>query len=130
RARYKLDVESQLGEEPALSLEQKQALYRIAQEALHNIVKHARARTVMLRLAQQQGEILLEIRDNGKGFDPTSPFPGHLGIRSMQERAAKMGGTLVIASAPGQETCVRVQVPLAEVLPEDPGGHKGTASIR
>ncbi|TMC23264.1 MAG: hypothetical protein E6J33_02125 [Chloroflexi bacterium] len=50
--------------------------------------------------------------DNGKGFDPTGPFPGHLGVRSMRERVTKIGGTLTIESAPGQGTCIRVRVPL------------------
>jgi len=113
RARYKLAVEADLADEPDLSLERKQALYRIAQEALHNIVKHARASTVVLRLARQEREILLEVRDNGKGFDPTGSFPGHLGLRSMRERATKMGGTLTIESAPRQGTCLGVRVPLS-----------------
>ena len=130
RARYKLTVEPDFDEEPDLSLEQKQALYRIAQEALHNIVKHARARTVMLRLAKQEEELLLEIRDNGKGFDPTGPFPGHLGMRSMQERAVKMRGTLIIDSAPGRETFVRVRIPLSEVVAEGPDGRKNAAPMR
>src|SRR5947209_4987337 len=64
RTRYKLTVEADVGEEPALSLEMKQVLYRIAQEALHNIVKHARASTVVLRLAEGEKEILLAVRDN------------------------------------------------------------------
>ncbi len=112
RARYKLTVEVDLADEPALSLEQKQALYRIAQEALHNIIKHARASTVLLRLTRQEREIILEVRDNGRGFDPTGPFPGHLGLHSMRERATKMGGTLTIESAPGQGTCLRMRIPL------------------
>ena len=112
RARYKLNVEADLVDEPALSLEKKEALYRIAQEALHNIVKHARASNVVLRLARQEREVFLEVCDNGKGFDPTGPFPGHLGVRSMRERVTKIGGTLTIESAPGQGTCIRVRVPL------------------
>jgi hypothetical protein len=60
RTRYKLSVDAQLGEEPTLSLEGKQALYRIALGALHNIVKHACASTVTLRLARQDGELILE----------------------------------------------------------------------
>jgi signal transduction histidine kinase len=88
----------------------KQALYRIAQEALHNIVKHARASVVELRLTGLADEIILEVRDNGKGFDPSAPFPGHLGLRSMRERATKMGGTLTIESLPGQGTCVGVRI--------------------
>jgi len=110
RARYKLTVEADLGEEPNLSLESKNALYRIAQEALHNIVKHARADTVVLRLTRQKDEILLEIRDNGRGFDPASSFPGHLGLHSMQERIAKVGGTLTIESKPGLGTCICAEV--------------------
>lgn len=111
RARYKLTVEADLGEEPDLSLESKQALYRIAQEALHNIVKHARASMIILRLTKQECEIILNVRDNGRGFDPAGPFPGHLGVRSMQERVTKVGGTLAIESASGQGTYIHVRVP-------------------
>src|SRR5438128_3104887 len=112
RTRYKLTVEADLGEEPNLSLEMKHALYRIAQEALHNIVKHARASTVVLRLARQEEEIILEVRDNGRGFDQAGHFPGHLGLRSMHERVSKMGGTLTIESIPVQGTCVGVRMPM------------------
>ena len=75
--RYKLSIDAQLIEEPPLSLECKQALYRIAKEALHNIVKHACASKVTLRLARQEGKLILEVCDDGKGFDPIGPFPGH-----------------------------------------------------
>jgi len=111
RTRYKLTVDATLDNEPDLPLEVKHALYRIAQEALHNIVKHARASTVALRLAQQGNEIILQVRDNGKGFDPARPFPGHFGVRSIEERVAKMGGTLTIESVPGQGTCIDIRVP-------------------
>jgi signal transduction histidine kinase len=112
RTRYKLIVEADLGEEPGLSIELKHALYRVAQEAFHNIVKHARASVVVLRLTGEANEIILEIRDNGRGFNPASPFPGHLGLRSMHERVMKMGGTLTIESLPGQGTCVGVRMPI------------------
>jgi signal transduction histidine kinase len=109
-ARYHLIVEADLGEEPDLSLERKHALYRIAQEACHNIVKHARASQVVLRLTEQEDAVILEVRDNGRGFDPTEAFPGHLGLRSMRERVAKVGGTLAIESATGRGTCIRAWV--------------------
>ncbi|HEX9134971.1 MAG TPA: sensor histidine kinase, partial [Ktedonobacteraceae bacterium] len=112
RTRYKLTVDADLGDELLLSMEIKHTLYRIAQEALHNIVKHARASMVVLRLSAQANEIILEVRDNGKGFDPAAPFPGHLGLRSMHERVTKMGGTLTIESAPAQGTCVCVCIPI------------------
>ena len=89
-------------------------LYRIAQEALHNIVKHAHARTVFLSLSRQDGELILEVRDDGKGFDPTEAFPGHLGLRSIQERVALLGGTYSLESAPAQGTCLRVRIPIHE----------------
>ncbi|HET8842706.1 MAG TPA: sensor histidine kinase, partial [Ktedonobacteraceae bacterium] len=111
--RHKLHVNTEIGEEPALSLETKHALYRIAQEALHNIVKHAHAQSVELRLAQKEDTLLLEVSDDGKGFDADQAFPGHLGLRSMQERAAKVGATLTIKSMPGQGTGVSIQTPLA-----------------
>ncbi len=112
RAHYKLSVDAQLIEEPPLSMECKQALYRITQEALHNIVKHACASTVTLRLTRQKGELILEICDDGKGFDPTSPFPGHLGLLSIKERTAQMGGTCTIESAPARGTYFRVCIPI------------------
>src|SRR6266480_4860683 len=111
RTRYKLTVEADLGEEPNLSQETKHMLYRVAQEALHNIVKHARATIVNLKLAGEENEFILEVRDNGRGFNPADPFPGHLGLRSMHERVTRMGGTLAIESVPGQGTCVGVRIP-------------------
>lgn len=112
RTRYKLTVDAQLGEEPALSLERKHTLYRIAREALHNIVKHAHANTVLLRLDRQDDELVLEVRDDGRGFDPTGPFPGHLGLRSIQERAVRLGGTCSLESAPSQGTRLCVRLPI------------------
>ena len=111
RTRYKLIVNTDMHFEPDVSLEVKQALYRIAQEALHNTVKHARASEVVLRLTRQETNVLLEIQDNGKGFDPKQPFPGHLGLRSMHERIAKINGILTIKSQSGKGTCVSACVP-------------------
>lgn len=111
RTRYQLSVEADLQDEPVLTLEHKHTLYRIAQEALHNIIKHAHASTVTLRLIQQENEIVLEVHDDGQGFDPTNAFPGHFGLRSMQERATKMEGTLTIESTPRQGTGLRLQIP-------------------
>jgi signal transduction histidine kinase len=112
RTRYKLTVEADLGEEPTLSLETKHMLYRVAQEALHNIVKHARATKVNLHLASEENEFILEVRDNGRGFNPAEPFPGHLGLRSMNERVTRMGGTLTIESVPEQGTYLGVRIPI------------------
>ena len=112
RTRHHLTVEAQLGAEPDIPFEQKQALYRIAQEALHNIVKHARATSAVLQLAQQADTLLLVVRDDGRGFDPTASFPGHLGLRSMRERAAKVGARFTIKSAPGQGACIEARVAL------------------
>jgi signal transduction histidine kinase len=110
-ARHNITVHTDLCEEPALSLTVKQELYRIAQEALHNTVKHAQATRVDLRLEQLSEVVILEVCDNGGGFDATASFPGHLGLHSMRERVTHLGGTFQIESAPGQGTRVRVQVP-------------------
>ncbi len=112
RTRYGLTVEAEAGEEPAIPLELKETLYRVAQEALNNIVKHARATKVVVRIVKREDEIALEVQDNGRGFDPAASYPGHLGLRSMLERVTKPGGTLSIESAPAQGTCIRVRVPL------------------
>jgi signal transduction histidine kinase len=111
RARHELQVEADLGDEPALPPAAKEALYRIAQEALHNVVKHAGARRVTLRLASEGDDVVLEVGDDGVGFAADGAFPGHLGLRSMRERAERVGGTLGIESAPGRGTTVRARVP-------------------
>ncbi|MDP9374410.1 MAG: PAS domain S-box protein [Chloroflexota bacterium] len=113
RARHNIEVAVDLCDEPEVPLERKEALYRIAQEALHNTVKHARAGKVGVRMRCDEREIALEIRDDGVGFDPTGSFPGHLGLRSMRERAARLGGTVAIESAPGRGTRLCAHIPLA-----------------
>jgi signal transduction histidine kinase len=114
RARYSIDIEIQcaLDSEPDVLLSVKEALYRIAQEALQNAAKHAQARTGKLVLEMVAGKLVLRIGDDGKGFDPADEFPGHLGLRSMHERAAGVGGVLKVESAPGRGTWVSAWVPL------------------
>ncbi len=91
----------------------KEALYRIAQEALHNAVKHANPSRLDVRLICASDSLVLEVCDNGAGFDPLTSYPGHLGLRSMRERAIGMGGSLAIDSAPDCGTQIRVRIPLA-----------------
>lgn len=112
QARYEIEVQASLCEEPEVSLAVKEALYRIAQEAQHNIVKHARATRVELLLECKQGEITLEVKDNGAGFDPQGDFPGHLGLKSMRERAERLGGKFELESAPGEGTCLKGTIPV------------------
>jgi PAS domain S-box-containing protein len=112
RARHQIEVETDFCPEPEVAFERKEALYRIAQEALHNVVKHARATRVELRLAQRDGVLLLAVQDNGQGFDPAGEFAGHLGLKSMRERALQLGGAVTIHSAPGQGARVVAQVPI------------------
>lgn len=111
RKRYKLNVVASLSEEPVCSLEKKHTLYRIAQEALHNVVKHARATAVTLLLAQEEQELLLEVCDDGKGFDPTISFPGGLGLQSMKERVGRLHGTLSIRSELEHGSSISARIP-------------------
>lgn len=116
RARHGLKVEEAFGGEPVLSLEDKQGLYRIAQEALHNAARHARATTVGVRLVSNASGICLEVWDDGIGFDAAGAYPGHLGLHTMQERAREVGGELEIESRPGGGTRVRVVLPVTRTL--------------
>ena len=92
----------------SLSLEKELALYFIAQEALNNILKHARAKNVTVSLKNKKSNIVLEVEDNGCGFDPKTTDWGGIGMRSMRERAVQIGGRLKISSAPGQGTKITV----------------------
>lgn len=84
-------------------------LFRIAQEALNNALKHASATSITLRLEQNEPFVELEILDNGIGFDRATIVEG-IGISSMQERAKQLGGDLIIDSTPGKGTSVRVAI--------------------
>jgi two-component system nitrate/nitrite sensor histidine kinase NarX len=86
----------------------KAAFYRIAQEALNNIAKHARASEALVNLRCRPEEVWLQIRDNGRGFDPAAVSPDHLGLGIMHERAEAVGATLKIESQRGQGTEVTV----------------------
>lgn len=92
--------------EKKLPVDVKIALYRIAQEALSNIIKHARATEIFLHLELGETGVRLRIEDNGRGFDPQSPGGGQLGLNIMRERAEEIGATLEIASRTKKGTCV------------------------
>ena len=111
RSRHGLVVVTELDPEPTLPAAVKEALYRIAQEALNNIIKHAQAGKVEIRLQAANGDIWLEVRDDGIGFDPDATYPGHLGLETMRERATAIGAGLEIKSFPGQGTLLQVRVP-------------------
>jgi signal transduction histidine kinase len=88
-------------------------VFRIAQEALQNVLKHAQAQHVVVRLGAGDGTLFLEVEDDGIGFDPDAPETRsrRLGLTSMEERAHRLGGTVQITSVPGAGTTVRVEAP-------------------
>ena len=95
----------------ALSAGAETQLFGIGREALVNAAKHSGASLIGVRVEARRSRVVLEIRDNGRGFDPGTGHPGHFGLDSMRSRAAEIGGLLTIASAPGQGTVVRVEAP-------------------
>ena len=95
---------------PALSPRTEAALYRVAQEALHNALRHSRAGTIGVRLARTARRVTLEVGDDGHGFTPEAPSGG-VGLASMRQRAANVGGTLSIRSG-ASGTLVRMAVPV------------------
>jgi signal transduction histidine kinase len=106
QARHGINVDFLPCEEPDLPLAVKEAVYRIAQESLTNVVKHSRATQGRVSLASTSAGLELQVADNGTGFDTGGDFPGHLGLRSMRERAEKSGGRLEITSQPDVGTRV------------------------
>ncbi len=86
------------------------AVYRIVQEALTNATKHGQATRVVVEINEDQTMVHLEIRDDGKGFDPSATTNG-FGLLGMRERAHLLGGELLIDAAPGQGACVRASIP-------------------
>ena len=89
----------------------EEGLYRIAQEALNNALKHAAAAGVVVRLRADDEQLVFEVADDGQGFDPaTAHAHGGQGLANMHDRARKLGGQLIVQSAPGQGARVRVEI--------------------
>jgi signal transduction histidine kinase len=96
-----------------LPLSVEEELYRIALEALNNVVKHAGAQCVTVQVCFDEHRVSVEISDDGQGYDPAeAQQSGGMGLRGMEERISRINGTLEIASAPGKGTTVTVKVPV------------------
>jgi signal transduction histidine kinase len=97
-----------------LGAAQQEAIYRIAQEAMHNALRHAGAERVGIRLSAEDDAVVLEVNDNGRGFDTDASgdrrAAHRLGLGSMRERARSVGGRLTVTSAEGRGTTVRLEV--------------------
>jgi len=99
---------------PPLDERVEEELFRIIQEALHNAVKHAQPSRVDIRLDEPDdaaGTLVVEVADDGVGFDPDITRPGHLGLESMRERTQRVGGRFTVDSSPAGSTTVRVVLP-------------------
>jgi two-component system sensor histidine kinase UhpB len=94
-------------------------LFRVAQEALHNVIRHAQVGRAQISLEYQPQEIILKVKDSGTGFNPVQSFvpPRGWGLAGMRERVESVGGQLNIESKPGSGTVVVVDVPVFDILP-------------
>jgi signal transduction histidine kinase len=107
----------------------EEALLRIGQEAVTNTVKHADAHCIRIELHFSETQVVLEIKDDGKGFAPeNSPGPndGHFGLLGMSERAKRLGGQITVTSAPGTGTVIRVEIPLHRHETQQPAHEQQT----
>ncbi|MFN2222925.1 MAG: GAF domain-containing protein [Candidatus Promineifilaceae bacterium] len=113
QSRHHIQVSAHFAaEEPDAPMPVKEALYRVTQETLNNVVKHARATKITLSLSSEDDQLVLEISDNGRGFDVNGSFAGHLGLRSMRERVEQVGGSLTITSTSRHGTQIIATAPL------------------
>jgi signal transduction histidine kinase len=109
------ELDLEVDGEPPADPDRDRELLRIAQEALNNAIRHAGAARILLRLQAADGALVLEVRDDGTGFDPgaTALRAQRLGLTSMEHRAHRLAGRLEIRSAIGAGTTVRLEAPLA-----------------
>lgn len=108
--RHNISLEFTLtGEERPLEANRENALFRIAQEALNNVLKHSQATAVSIEIRYEPQSVQVRVKDNGIGFDPTQT-EGQVGLQSMRERAVKHGGSATVTSEPGAGTLVEATV--------------------
>jgi signal transduction histidine kinase/uncharacterized protein YdeI (BOF family) len=109
-----------IGESRPMPEVTEENLMRISQEAITNAVKHSGATQVKIELHFLPNQVALQIKDDGKGFDPdhrAGPDEGHFGLLGISERAERLGGQVQITSSPGQGTLIRVEIPLTAPVP-------------
>jgi len=108
--------------ETRLSPEVETALFRICQEAMSNVARHAQATAVLIEVGADAREIRISVEDDGRGFDPDAPITGeqrkHWGIMGIRERAEILGGSAKVESAVGKGTRVEVRIPLSTMVIE------------
>jgi signal transduction histidine kinase len=113
RARYPLAIEFMACPEPAFSMQQREALYYIAREALCNVVRHAGAKHVDISLTTENGQVILSIEDDGAGFDPSVLARDEtMGLRNIEERTKLLGATFELRSRLGIGTRITVRLPV------------------
>ena len=115
------------GDVPPLGAAQDAAVYRVAQEALHNALRHSGARDIDISISGTASRFVLAVTDTGRGFSLDTPASG-LGLSSMRQRAEEAGGALTIRSAPGEGTIVRLEIPAGRlsghIHPVGPGSRR------
>jgi signal transduction histidine kinase len=97
--------------EPEAAIHVKEALYRISTEAVQNAIRHSGCRRLQIRLTHDDDAIRVDVIDDGRGFCPDAEYDNHLGLKTMRERAAALGGASAIRSSPGAGTHVITEVP-------------------
>ena len=110
--KLQIDADEQ---DPALPLAVKEAIYRVGMEALQNAIKHAKAQTVSIRLKAGLSNVLIEVKDDGAGFELQMNYDGRLGLHTMREQATEYGGTVNVQSAAGRGTIIQASFPLNRV---------------
>ena len=99
------------GDVPPLGTARDTAVYRVAQEALHNALRHSGAPGIDISICRTASHFTLAVTDSGRGFSPEAPSAG-LGLSSMRQRAEEAGGVLTVRSAPGEGTTIRLGIPV------------------
>lgn len=121
---WSISFDGRLGDDGRLPVAIETALFRVAQQALANMGRHANTRQARVSLGRVRNKVRLRVRDRGRGFDPESLSDGRgpgerVGLASMRERVALLGGTLKVRSLPGAGTLVTAEVPLPRLRPQN-----------
>ena len=125
---FEVVMQADDGDRP-LPTQTSRTLFRITQEALHNVQRHAKANHVQIALTFEQQGVSLMIKDDGQGFQPEQSLPGHYGLLYMREQAVSCGGRFSVQSQHGRGTEVRVELPIDADAPPAPATQAGGSGL-